>query len=104
MSFSTCGARSFTAISVRKNAPECSGVYGLSNGREWLFVGEASNIQARLLEHLEERGTLLTNQRPTGFTFEECAPGERIPRQSALVRQLHPSCNRSLEYPRRSAR
>jgi hypothetical protein len=97
MSFSEGGARSFTGISVRKNAPESSGVYGLSNGRQWLFIGEANNIQARLLEHLEETGTLLSNERPTGFTFEECPPRDRVLRQNALVRQFEPFCNHSID-------
>jgi predicted GIY-YIG superfamily endonuclease len=103
MSFSECGARSFTAVSVRKNAPESSGVYGLSNRREWLFIGEASNIQARLLEHLEETGTLLMNRGPTGFTFEECLPSNRIDRQNALIRELEPFCNRRLDHFNRPA-
>jgi hypothetical protein len=94
MSFAECAARAFTAVSVRKNAPESSGVYGLSNEREWVFIGEASNIRARLMEHLEETDTALANRRPTGFTFEECPPGDRILRQDVLVRQFHPSCNR----------
>jgi excinuclease UvrABC nuclease subunit len=98
MSFSECGARSFTAVSVRKNAPESSGVYGLSNGREWLFIGEANNIRARLLEHLKETDTLLMNRGPTGFTFEECPTCDRILRQNALVRQFEPVCNRYLDY------
>lgn len=98
MSFSECAARSFTAVSVRKNAPASSGVYGLSNHREWIFIGEASNIRARLMEHLEETDTPLKNRRPTGFSFEECAPGDRVFRQDALVRQFEPFCNRRVGY------
>ena len=94
MSFAECGARAFTAISVRKNAPESSGVYGLSNSREWLFIGEARDIRARLLEHLQETNTMLANGGPTGFTFEECPAGNRFARQGALVRQFNPCCNR----------
>lgn len=97
MSFAECGARSFTAVSVRKNAPERSGVYGLSNGREWLFIGEADNIRARLLEHLEETATPLGNRGPTGFTFEECPPCDRVLRQNALIRQFEPVCNRCVD-------
>lgn len=70
-------------------------MYGLSNGREWLFIGEANNIRARLLEHLERPATLLMNRVPTGFTFEECPPSDRAVRQNALIRQLEPVCNRS---------
>ena len=98
MSFVECGARAFTAISIRNNAPSSSGVYGLSNGREWIFIGEANDIRARLMEHLQETNTMLANRRPTGFTFEECSPASRISRQDALVRQFEPFCNRRNGY------
>ena len=45
MAFSGCSARSFTPSSVQKNAPEASGVYGLSNAVEWVLIGETSNIE-----------------------------------------------------------
>jgi|KBSMisStaDraftv2_1062788.scaffolds.fasta_scaffold505889_1 hypothetical protein len=98
MSFTECAARSFTAVSIQKNAPESSGVYGLSNGHEWIFIGEAANIRARLMEHLEEPDTALTNRKPTGFTFEECPVGDRVFRQDMLVRQFEPFCNRRVGY------
>jgi hypothetical protein len=98
MSFTECAARSFTAVSIQKNAPASSGVYGLSNGREWIFIGEAANIRARLMEHLEETDSALTNRNPTGFTFEECPAGDRVFRQDVLVRQFEPFCNRCVGY------
>ena len=98
MSFVECRARSFTAESVQKNAPDSSGVYGLSNACEWIFIGEASNIRARLIEHLTEVDTVLAGRSPTGFTFELCSPDERITRQDALVRQFEPFCNRRPGY------
>jgi excinuclease UvrABC nuclease subunit len=94
MAFAQFAARSFTAISVQKNAPDCSGVYGLSNAKEWVFIGETSNIRARLLEHLSDTSTSLMLRNPTGFTFEICSPAERTPRQAELVRELAPYCNR----------
>lgn len=97
MPFAECAARSFTVPSVQNNVPESSGVYGLSNSREWLFVGQGDNIRAHLLEHLKEVGTLLTAHNPTGFVFELCLPGERISRQDALVRELEPRCNRRMD-------
>ena len=94
MAFTECAARSFTAVSIQKNAPDCSGVYALTNSREWIFVGEANNIQARLMEHLAETGTSLTARMPTGFTFEICSPANRLGRRAQLVREFSPYCNR----------
>jgi hypothetical protein len=84
----------FSPAAVRKNAPQVSGVYGISNAREWIFVGEADNIQAALLDHLCEPGTFLDSRAPTGFTFEICAAGHRIARQNWLVLEYEPVCNR----------
>ena len=72
MSFVECAARSFTAVSIQKNAPDSSGVYGLSNGCEWIFIGETSNIRARLMEHLNEIDTVLARRGPTGLRMR-CA-------------------------------
>ena len=95
MPFAECAARSFTVVSIQKNAPEFSGVYGLSNAREWLLVGESDNIRAHLLEHHQEIDTVLKNLAPTGFTFELCSSTERIARQKTLVRELQPRCHQT---------
>jgi hypothetical protein len=94
MALSECAARSFTAVSIQKNAPDCSGVYALSNSREWLFVGDADDIRARLMEHLAEAGASVAARRPTGFTFEICSPGKRDSRRAELVRELAPHSDR----------
>lgn len=96
MPFENCASQSFTAASIQRNAPECSGLYGLSNAREWVFIGKASDIRASLMEHLKEVGTLLAVRNPTGFTFEVLSPGECVSRQDQLVRELEPFCNRRL--------
>jgi len=86
--------RSLTLSSIHANAPTVSGVYGISNAREWLYIGETNNIQEQLLGHLREVDTLLMGKQPTGFTFEICEPSERICRQNRLVLEYEPFCNR----------
>lgn len=95
MPFAECTARSFTVVSIQNNAPESSGVYGLSNAREWLFVGESDNIRAHLLKHYRKIGTVREVQSPMGFTFELCSPSERSIRLKTLMRELRPRYNRS---------
>ena len=56
------------------------GVYGLSNAREWVFVGVADDIRAALLGHLQEGNTPLKSRAPTGFTFEICHPSQSATR------------------------
>lgn len=94
MPFANFGGHSFSPVSVRNNAPELSGVYGLSNGREWVFVGAADNIQAALLSHLAETGTSLQAHVPTGFSFELCGP-DRLARRNRLILEMKPVCNRA---------
>jgi len=91
--FEECPTRSFTRASVQNNAPECSGIYGLSNNREWVYIGETDNIRAHLIAHLGEVGTSVSARRPTGFRFEPCAAMSRTERQTRLVREFAPYVN-----------
>jgi len=83
---------SFTAISVQNNAPNCSGVYGLSNSSEWIFIGEANNIRVALMEHLREANSPVASRKPKGFSFEVSSANLRASRCNQLVRELTPSC------------
>jgi hypothetical protein len=71
------------------------GVYGLSNAREWVYVGLADDIRAALIRHLAEVNTPLKSRMPTGYTFEVCDPSERAARAARLVTELAPICNRN---------
>ena len=94
MPFEGYGGFSFSPVSVQKNAPRLPGVYGLSNAKEWIYVGASGNIQAALQAHLREINTTLKSYSPTGFTFEICDPGYQAARESRLVDELSPACNR----------
>ena len=83
----------FTTSSIRQHAPPASGIYALSNAREWIFVAGADDVQAALRDHLASPGTRLRSARPTGFSFELCRPAERRARVARLILELAPSCN-----------
>jgi hypothetical protein len=89
MPFENHGNRAFTETSIRKNAPAASGVYGLSNAREWIYVGESANLQGSLLGTLRDWDPAL-DRTPTGFTYELCRPADRIARQNRLALELEP--------------
>ncbi len=93
MPFGNYGNRSFTMTSVNKNAPAASGVYGLSDARHWIYVGETANIQAELFRHLQSPNPLLREHAPSGFTFELSAAEHRRERQNRLVVELEPIGN-----------
>ncbi len=94
MPFEQFTPRSFTPVSVRANAPTASGIYGISNAREWIFIGESDNIQAALLRDLQEGQSALLKRLPTGFVFELCDVGERRARQDRLILEYEPVFNR----------
>ncbi len=80
--------RSFSALSIRQHAPAYSGVYGLSNARGWVYIGESDNIRESLLAHLPSAGDA------TGFVFEICEPAVRAQRQGRLIQEYQPARNR----------
>jgi hypothetical protein len=96
MPFEQFTPRSFTPVSVRANAPSASGIYGISNAREWIFIGESDNVQASLLRELQQSDSALQKRGPTGFVFELCDVGDRRARQDRLILEYEPVCNRRL--------
>jgi hypothetical protein len=94
MPFEQFTPRSFTAASVRAHAPAASGVYGVSNAREWIYIGETDNIQASLLHELQESEPEIVNRHATGFVFEVCVAAHRLARQNRLILEYEPVRNR----------
>ena len=94
MPFEGYGGFAFTWVSVQRNAPAMPGVYGLSNAREWVFVGIADDIHAALLAHLQEGDSPIKSRAPTGFTFEVCHPTQSPMRAARLIAELSPVCRR----------
>lgn len=101
MPFAQVIPRSFNVNGVRMFAPPQPGVYGISNAREWIFIGEAENIQEALLEHIGRRGAELMQRTPTGFVFEVCMGELRAGRRDRLVGEYGPVCNREFASGRR---
>jgi hypothetical protein len=83
----------FSLMSVQENAPALPGVYGLSNAREWILVGETDNIKATLIGHLQETHTPLLEREPTGFFHELCVSRNRVARQERLIQEYQPVLN-----------
>ena len=91
MPFEQGAPSSFTAISIQNNAPDSSGVYGLYNSREWIFIGEANNIRTALMEHLRQANTAGIPRKPTGFSYEKSPATQRTARKNQLIRELTPA-------------
>jgi hypothetical protein len=100
MPFEHLTPRPFASMAIQAFAPVASGVYGISNAREWLYIGETDDIRGALLTHLNEGGSPIMQSRPAGFVFEVCDRAQRPVRQDRLVFEYGPTCNR--RAPRRS--
>ncbi|MGJ5814388.1 hypothetical protein [Paludibaculum fermentans] len=83
--------RPFTISSIREHAPALPGVFGLSNAREWLYIGEAGNIQDTLLERMELWSGQAAGHMPTGFVFEVCDRARQAVRLASLVHEYKPT-------------
>ena len=83
----------FERESIVLHAPESSGVYGLCSVI-WIYVGEADNIRACLLEHLAGDNPSINNYEPFGFAFELVSPPDRSRRLEELRMELQPLCMR----------
>ncbi len=83
-----------TANGVQRYAPVVPGIYGMSNGREWVYIGQSENIQRALLEHLRVLDSAVLKWEPTGFVFEACTGEQRQIRQNSLILEHAPICNR----------
>jgi len=77
-------------------APMASGVYGITNSSEWIYIGETDDIQGALLTHLRESDSPQMKRRPTGFVFEISDAARRSSRQDSLVSEYQPCCNERL--------
>lgn len=89
--------RPFVSGSIQTYAPIASGVYGISNAMEWIYIGETDDIRSALLCHLGEYESPLMRSKPAGFVFEVCERSRRPGRQDRLIHEYGPTCNRVSE-------
>src|SRR6266481_5510535 len=94
MPFSQLIPQVLTPVTVYAQAPTTSGVYGISNAREWIYIGETDNIRGALLAHLQDSFASVMQRQLTGFVFEVCDRVRRPARQDRLVQEYEPTCNR----------
>ncbi len=83
----------YEVSSVVTAAPRKSGVYAIRNKDAWVYIGEARDIQVRLLEHLNGDVPGIVREQPTHFSFELVPARDRVERQDTLIQELRPVCN-----------
>src|SRR5579871_6270034 len=93
MPFNHPTPRPLRDVSIQHFAPTLSGVYGVSNARQWIYIGETDNIQGALIGLLRDSGSPSMKMLPTGFVYELCDPARRSARQDRLVLEYGPASN-----------
>jgi excinuclease UvrABC nuclease subunit len=96
MPFNSSFTSAFSETGIATYAPRESGVYGIFNGTEWIYIGEAHDIEARLYDHLRgvsDQSARIMRRSPTHYVFERCSESVREAREQALIRELKPVCN-----------
>jgi hypothetical protein len=90
MGWQTVGLFEYDEASIKETAPVLSGVYGLCDHQSWVYIGEANNILAALLEKRAE--PCIVKHRPTAFVFEVCPAWLRAKRRDSLFIEFKPIC------------
>ena len=103
MPFENCFGRVFSAVTIEREAPEASGVYGVSNSQRWLYIDESENIRASLMEYLADSAAN-SQDPPAGFSFELSPAYSRTARRDRLIAELAPLQNSATALPRRRGR
>jgi len=98
MPFENCFGRVFTAVTIQREAPEASGVYGISNSHRWLYIADTENIRASLMGYLTENATN-SQDAPAGFSFELSPAYSRTARRDRLIAELAPLQNHGATTP-----
>lgn len=69
-------------------------VYGISNAREWIYIGNSGNIERALLDYIQDAGSALMKKHPQGFVFEVCDESHWVARRDWLVLEYELALNR----------
>ena len=102
MEWSSSERFTLNRTSVLRNAPEESGVYGLCNADQWVYIGHSSSVRKALLEYLRGQMPYVLQWQPKHFMFEVLPYKQRISRQKVLVAHYQPTCNRKVNSLARS--
>ena len=76
----------FTRIGIVSQVPPESGVFGITEGEVYLYVGESWNLRARLLE----LANVVTQPDGLAIVWERCPEADCAGRRSDLEQELTP--------------
>ena len=98
MPFNATTGHSFSEAGIATYAPRQSGVYGIYNNQQGIYVGESEDIEKSLYAHLHrqsEQSYCILSRSPTRFVFDLDLGDARWRRawEEGLIQELMPACN-----------
>jgi excinuclease UvrABC nuclease subunit len=96
MPFNSNSGYEFSESGIAAYAPASSGVYGIYNGKQWIYIDEAQEIEMRLYAHFRgesDQSARIMPQQPAYFIFERCDSRSGPVRKAELIREHRPCCN-----------
>ena len=91
MAFAQQYPRPFTRAGIGELNLDHYGVYGISVGDAWIYVGKG-NICERLLAHLNGDNDCILQHGPTHYVCEVTATANADSRERELIVELMPIC------------
>lgn len=88
----------YSSNGITVNAPKRSGVYAIGRGDRWIYIGEAGDIQARLMAHRArqtDQSTCISGKGADRFSYELWDSAHRGARETELIDMYDPDCNRT---------
>jgi hypothetical protein len=96
MPFKSDAGHEFSETGIAGYAPAASGVYGIYNGTQRIYIDEAQDIKAYLYANLRgesNQSAHIMPQRPAYFILEKCDPQSRLARKLELIKEHRPRCS-----------
>ncbi len=87
----------FSIESILDIAPGTVGIYGIYSTLRWIYIGQALDLQRRLLEHYNgtsQEAVCIWAHKPSHFLIMIVDITELNENENELIYELWPDCNR----------
>ncbi len=92
----TTTSRPFTQQDIESLKPGQKGVYGIFKPNEWIYIGKATDLRERMLQHISgnDGNPCILRQKPTSWIAE--VTNDIDARERQLILEFNPICNRQV--------